>query len=238
MVATSSARSGLGIETVERIVGSGGPSSDAERVEDMDRSEPTAGGVRDAGVVALRIDAEHRALSGEEVGNDGADALAGSGWGEGEEVGRSVIVQERAGLAVRLELAADDEPTSAGVARGLDLARGGEACRAVHAVVGRIGEIASVEAHDGDRGARDAAEQGEVIGGAAVEIVAVGDEAEEAGGEDSDEAAGKRADDESDAPADEERGSGEGESERVPECANGSPQGAQDRHQAIVSVSG
>ena len=32
------------------------------------------------------------------------------------------IAQERAGFAVRLELAADDEPARASVARGLDLA--------------------------------------------------------------------------------------------------------------------
>ena len=131
MVAASSARSGLRVETVERIVGCGGPSGDAERVEDMDRSEPTAGGVGDARVVALGVDAEHRALGGEEVGNDGADTLAGSGWGEGEEVGWSVIVQERAGFAVRLELASDDEPAGAGVAAAWisrELAKRAEPC--------------------------------------------------------------------------------------------------------------
>jgi len=80
----------------------------------MDRSEPAAGGVRDARVVAFGVDAEHRALGGEEVGNDGSDTLAGSGRSEGEEVGWSVIVQKRAGFA--------DEPARANVARSLDLA--------------------------------------------------------------------------------------------------------------------
>jgi len=51
--------------------------------------------------------------AGEQVWDDGADALAGSGGGEGEEGSRAVVAQQPAGLAAGLDFAADDEPAAA-----------------------------------------------------------------------------------------------------------------------------
>ena len=102
-----------GVQTVERIVRGGGQARDAEGVEHMDRAEPAAGLVRGAGVLAFGIGADGAAVGCEQVRDDGADALAGSGWGEAEKVGRAVVAQQPAWLAVGLDLAADDEAVAA-----------------------------------------------------------------------------------------------------------------------------
>ena len=70
-------------------------------------------------------------------GNDGADALAGSGRGEGEEVRRSVVAQQPAWLAAGLDFAADDEAIAARQRRhGAAVHEGG---RAMH--VGGVGGL-------------------------------------------------------------------------------------------------
>src|SRR4051812_47378932 len=102
-----------GVQTVERIVRGGGQARDAEGVEHMDWAEPAAGLVRGAGVLAFGIGADGAALGREQVRDDGADALAGSGWGEAEKVSWTVVAQQLARLAVGLDLAADDEAVPA-----------------------------------------------------------------------------------------------------------------------------
>src|SRR3546814_10522267 len=56
-----------------------------------------AGAGGDAGVLALRVDADHRAVDGQQIGNDGAYALAAARRGHGQEMGGAVIAQQLAG---------------------------------------------------------------------------------------------------------------------------------------------
>src|SRR3546814_4366251 len=48
-------------------------------------------------VLALRVDADHRAVDGQQIGNDGAYALAAARRGHGQEMGGAVIAQQLAG---------------------------------------------------------------------------------------------------------------------------------------------
>ena len=68
----------------------------------------------DDGIFALRVDHQHAALGGEQVGNDGADALAGAGRGDGDQVRRAAIAEQAAPAPV---LAADEKPVPAVIRR-------------------------------------------------------------------------------------------------------------------------
>ena len=112
----------FGIEPGERIEGGRGQAGHAERIEDMDGAEAVAGATSDAGVLALGVDADDGAIGGEEVGDDGADALAGAGRRHGEEMGRTVITEQLAGVGV-----AADEQAGVGPGERLDFPLAGEA---------------------------------------------------------------------------------------------------------------
>src|SRR3546814_10100502 len=70
-------------------------SSDLIEAPDLALGGAGAGG--DAGVLALRVDADHRAVDGQQIGNDGAYALAAARRGHGQEMGGAVIAQQLAG---------------------------------------------------------------------------------------------------------------------------------------------
>jgi hypothetical protein len=89
------------VELVERIEGGRGLAGDAEGVEDMDRAELLAGAAGDLGIFALGVDADHGAVGGEQVGDDGSHALAGARRCHRQQMGRAVIAQELSGLPSR-----------------------------------------------------------------------------------------------------------------------------------------
>src|SRR3546814_10255078 len=64
------------VEPVERIIAGGGLPGDAEGIEAPHLALGGAGASSDAGVLALGVDADHRAVDGQQVGNDGAHTLA------------------------------------------------------------------------------------------------------------------------------------------------------------------
>ena len=88
----------------------------------------------DAGVLALWVDADDRERIFEQVGNDRADALAGAGGCDRQQMRRTGIAHRLAGLHV----AADQQAVI--VVQGLRLTGGGEAGRAV-----RVAGIGIVE---------------------------------------------------------------------------------------------
>ena len=149
-VAASSARSGeRGVEARRRIVAGGGEAGGAEGVEHPHRPEAPAGTGGDAGVLPLRIDAHHRARGGQQVGQDGADALAGAGGGEGEEVGGAGVAQRRAAPI----LPAPDEEGGSVAGEG----RGGEVGRDLP----RVGPGGGAHDVGGWRRAAEGGEEGE-----------------------------------------------------------------------------
>jgi hypothetical protein len=56
------------IECGERVEASRADAGDGERIEDMDRAEAVAGAAGDAGIFALGVDTDQRAIGGEQVG--------------------------------------------------------------------------------------------------------------------------------------------------------------------------
>src|SRR3546814_8132300 len=64
------------VEPVERIIAGGGLPGDAKGIEAPHLALGGAGASSDAGVLALGVDADHRAVDGQQVGNDGAHTLA------------------------------------------------------------------------------------------------------------------------------------------------------------------
>jgi hypothetical protein len=85
----------VGIKHVEGIECGGASAGDAEWIEDMNRPELLSRAARDPGVLSLGIDADHRTLGRQQIGNDGAHALACSCRRHGQQMGRSVIAQLR-----------------------------------------------------------------------------------------------------------------------------------------------
>lgn len=81
------------LKPFEGIQGGRAFARDAERIEDIDRSEPFAGATGDPGILALRVDADDGAIGGEQIGDDGTDTLAGSGRGNGHQMRGAVISQ-------------------------------------------------------------------------------------------------------------------------------------------------
>jgi hypothetical protein len=59
----------------------------------MNRPELLAGTAGDPCILAFWIDADHGTVSGQQVRDDRADALAGTGRRHGEEMGRTIIAQ-------------------------------------------------------------------------------------------------------------------------------------------------
>ena len=100
----------------------------------MNRAElaPLARG--DADVLTLGVDADYREWVFQQVGDDRADALAGPGGCDRQQVGGTGIAHRLAGLHV----AADQQPVI--VVQGFRLAGGGETGRAV-----RVAGICIVE---------------------------------------------------------------------------------------------
>ncbi len=105
----------VGLEGVERVVGGAGLVGEGEGIEDEEAAASRSGGAGDAGVLALGIDDDHRAVGGEQIGQDGADALAGAGGSQGEEVGGTGIAQE----APPLPVAADQKSLAGAQIGGL-----------------------------------------------------------------------------------------------------------------------
>ncbi|WCP16306.1 hypothetical protein sphantq_04802 (plasmid) [Sphingobium sp. AntQ-1] len=97
-----------GVETVERIVAGRGLPGHFERVEAPDLAAHGARPGGDAGVLALGVDADHRAVEGQQIGDDGAHALAAAGWGHRQQMGRTAIAQQlaRFGRATDEQIAA------------------------------------------------------------------------------------------------------------------------------------
>src|SRR3546814_6921289 len=85
------------VEPVERIIAGGGLPGDAEGIEAPHLALGGAGASSDAGVLALGVDADHRAVDDQQVGNDGAHTLAAARGGHGQEMGGAVIAQQLAG---------------------------------------------------------------------------------------------------------------------------------------------
>ena len=119
----------VGVQAGERVEGGRGLAGDAEGVEDIDGAKPQPRRRRDAGVLALGIDAQDRAVRGQQIGDDGAHALARAGGRDGQEMGLASVAEELATLAV---LTADDQARAA-AERVFDLRRAGEVRRAVDA---------------------------------------------------------------------------------------------------------
>ena len=132
---------------VERIEGGRGLAGDAEGVEDVDRAEGLAGATGDPGIFALGVDADHGAVSREQVRDDGSHPFACARRGHRQQMGRTVIAKELSGLAV-----AADQQAGIGAGEGGGFLVGGEAGRAVGFAVHipemdnqRIGEEAEGE---------------------------------------------------------------------------------------------
>lgn len=66
----------------------------------MHRAELPARLGGDAGVLALGVDDQDGAVGREQVRDDGADALAGAGRGQRDQMGRTVVAQEPAGVGI------------------------------------------------------------------------------------------------------------------------------------------
>ena len=111
---------------VERIEGGRGLAGDAEGVEDVDRAEGLAGATGDPGIFALGVDADHGAVSREQVRDDGSHPFACARRGHRQQMGRTVIAKELSGLAV-----AADQQAGIGAGEGGRFLVGGEAGRAV-----------------------------------------------------------------------------------------------------------
>src|SRR3546814_11701461 len=79
------------------MIAGGGLPGDAEGIEAPDLALGGAGAGGDAGVLALRVDADHRAVDGQQIGNDGAYALAAARRGHGQVMGGAVLAQQLAG---------------------------------------------------------------------------------------------------------------------------------------------
>ena len=119
----------VGIEAVQRVESRRGLAGNLEGIEHIDGAKPRPAGGCDAGVLALGIDAEDRAIGGQKVGDDGAHALARAGRGDGQKMGLAGVAEKLATLAI---FAADDQAGRA--AEGaFDLVRAGEMRRAVDA---------------------------------------------------------------------------------------------------------
>lgn len=88
------------VDAIERIERGRGEARDAERIEDMDRPELAALARGDAGVLALGVDADDRERIFEQVGNDRADALAGAGGRDRQQMGGTGIAHRLAGFHV------------------------------------------------------------------------------------------------------------------------------------------
>ncbi|GAA3277997.1 hypothetical protein GCM10020258_60190 [Sphingomonas yabuuchiae] len=113
------------VDRRERVERSRDEAGDAERIEDMNRAELAALARGDAGVLALGVDADGRERIFEQVGDDRADALAGAGGRDRQQMRGTGIAHRLA----RLQVAADQQPVI--VVEGVRLAGGGEAGRAV-----------------------------------------------------------------------------------------------------------
>src|SRR3546814_14930313 len=70
------------------------PDTTLFRSPDLALAGAGAGG--DADVLALRVDADHRSVDGQQIGNDGAYALASARRGHGQEMGGAGIAQQLA----------------------------------------------------------------------------------------------------------------------------------------------
>ena len=114
----------VGVQAGERVERSRGLAGDPKGIEHIDRAEPVAGPRGDAGGLTLGVDAEHRERSAvRRLGMMGADALARTGGGDGQQgaPGR----RSAADLAAA-PMAADDQPGRPAEG-GFDLGAGGEA---------------------------------------------------------------------------------------------------------------
>ncbi len=79
------------VEPVERIVAGRGLPRHLERVEAPNLALGRARPGGDAGILPFGVDADHRAVEGQQIGNDGADALAAAGRGHRQQMGRTAI---------------------------------------------------------------------------------------------------------------------------------------------------
>ena len=98
------------IETVQRIEGGGRHTRHPERVQHIDRPEAAPRPHGDPRILTLGVNAEDRAVGGQQIGNNGADALARPGGRDGDQMLLPVIAQERTVPAV---LPPDDQAFTA-----------------------------------------------------------------------------------------------------------------------------
>ncbi|CLP53059.1 Uncharacterised protein [Mycobacterium tuberculosis] len=101
----------------------------------MNRAELFAGAAGDPGILSLGVDADDGAIGGQQIGDDGSDALAGSRRRHGQQMGRPVISHE----AFRFRVAADQQ-AGIGSGEGSDFLVGGEACGTM-GVIGHVPEM-------------------------------------------------------------------------------------------------
>ncbi|MCY1229211.1 hypothetical protein D9M72_415680 [compost metagenome] len=97
----------------------------------MNWPKKLASAVGDPGILAFRVDADHRAIGREQIRNDGSHTLAGSCRRHGQQMGRTIITHELSRLAI-----ATDQEAGAGSRKRSDFVVGGKARRAVRVVSG------------------------------------------------------------------------------------------------------
>src|SRR3546814_20794524 len=85
------------VEPVERIIAGGGLPGDAEGIEAPHLALGGAGASSDAGVLALGVDEDHRAVGDTQVGTDGANSPAAARGGHGQAMGGRLLAQRLAG---------------------------------------------------------------------------------------------------------------------------------------------
>lgn len=82
------------IEMCERVKHRRRVTSHAERVEDMDRSEPLSQPVGYPGILTFRINADDRVLPRQKIGNDRSDTLSRARWCHRHQMRWPVISQK------------------------------------------------------------------------------------------------------------------------------------------------
>ncbi len=217
-----------GIEGGGRVVGGRGLAGRAKGIEDEHGTEAATGAGGDTGIFSLGVHADDRAVGEQQIGQHGADALAGAGGRDGEQVCRAGIAQQRTPPA---GTPPDQEGRGIGGAGrscqfGGESARAGPARRAHHVGGGGTFEAAEEGQHaEGQAGQDDAAAPHGVL------IVARREVADDAEDHDADEQADPAADEQADPAADEgvEQGAAE---------VNGPGHGAPGRAQGFAHGAG
>ncbi len=138
-------------------------------IEHEDRPEAVAGAAGDACILAFGVDADDRAIGGEQIGDDGADTLAAAGRRHGQEMRGSAVAEQLAGAEIAAEkqaLRRTGEPGRLLVGREARRAMGVALPVAKIAKEG-LGQAPIEGAEETERGGRE----GEAIGQGRVRLV-------------------------------------------------------------------